>query len=457
MRRCFWLVLLLAASPLAHACSCNGPNPVCSVFWGTPSVFRGRVIERTLIRPPVPPIKDSDGTLHQLIGPGYYKVRFAVSETFHGEQVQEITIYTNEQSSACGFAFRDGAEYLVFANTNAQTQELWTSHCSLTHEIDPAKEDGDLSWLHGLKDAPPGSSILGSLWLPPKQTPPSQIRITLRGPSNRDLTPDEHGKYSANGLTPGTYLVTAALPSGFQSTPPKTVTVLDKGCVQVDWPVRFDSHIRGKVIDAAGTPVPHMFMVLSVHDTNYPNGRRQVDLASADDQGRYDFAGQPPGDYLITANSLGPSAHDPYPTEYYPGTEQADAATLIHLESSASLAGLNITMPVAWKSVTVTAHVVMPDGAPASRATLYARDTSYQWSVQPATGHPLPDGSSTLTVYEGRSYYLTATLQDGIHQRCAGPLKFTAKDGLQLEPIVVEHNWGNCLAQLNPNFKAPVR
>jgi hypothetical protein len=60
-----------------------------------------------------------------------------------------------------------------------------------------------------------------------------------------------------------------------------------------------------------------------------------------------------------------------------------------------------------------------------------------------------------LSLYEGRTYYLVATISGGTQQRCGGPLKFVAKDGVTLGTITIEHNWGNCLAQLGPEFQAP--
>lgn len=65
------------------------------------------------------------------------------------------------------------------------------------------------------------------------------------------------------------------------------------------------------------------------------------------------------------------------------------------------------------------------------------------------------DGRATLKVYEDRTYYLTAVINGETQERCAGPLKFTAKEGMNLATMRIEHNWGNCLAQLNPDFVPP--
>jgi hypothetical protein len=91
MRRGVWRIwLVLSVSSLAHACSCGGPNPICSSFWQSPAIFRGTVVELTLLRDPVREVKNLDGTTSSIISPGKYKVRFRVSETFRGEAQEEI-------------------------------------------------------------------------------------------------------------------------------------------------------------------------------------------------------------------------------------------------------------------------------------------------------------------------------------------------------------------------------
>ena len=84
---------------------------------------------------------------------------------FRGEsQCKEIDILTNDQDSACGFPFATGAaEYLVFSSTNAQTNELWTTTFSHTHELQPGVEDADLAWMRALAAAPKGATIYGSV------------------------------------------------------------------------------------------------------------------------------------------------------------------------------------------------------------------------------------------------------------------------------------------------------
>jgi carboxypeptidase family protein len=420
-------------------------------------VFHGRVVEQTLVSDTQRTETNLDGTSSVIKSPGYYRVRFSVVEMFRGEpQAQEIEILTNEQSSACGFPFVDGAEYVIFAHVNSATNDLWTSQCSHTHELEPGKEDMDISWMRALATAPKGATIYGNL-IPspnPAGTNPSAT-IRLRGLETRNAVADENGKYIFAGLRPGEYRVSAVLPAGFTTDDDRTVIVVDKGCSQVDWPVRFDGRIRGLVTDADGHPLPGIFITLQRRDANSATGLAVMNLKDTGPDGHYDFASVPPGDYLVSVNHLGPSPTRPYPRFYYLDTESEAGAATIHLPASGTADNINVTLPNAWRAVTVYARVLLPDGSPAVGADVNAYDVNYLSSGQPARTDADTDGRATLSVYEGRTYYLVATISGGTQQRCAGPLKFAGKDGVTLGTITVNHNWGNCLAQLNPDFQAP--
>lgn len=101
------------------------------------------------------------------------------------------------------------------------------------------------------------------------------------------------------------------------------------------------------------------------------------------------------------------------------------------------------------------ARVLQPDGTPAISADVYAYDLNYLYSSNPPRANADALGRATLSLYEDRTYYLVATISDGTQQRCGGPLKFVAREGGTLGTITIEHNWGNCLAQLGPEFQAP--
>jgi len=447
--------LLLMVSIPAHACTCAGPTPTCSVFTQSPVIFRGRVSEITPLSPPSSQVKNLDGTTSSIGAPGKLKVQFEVAEVFRGNPGAEVTVFTEEQSSACGFPFKTGAEYIVFTYENKATGELSTSRCSNTHELDPAKEDPDVAWFRERAKLPSGATVFGSIFIPANRKPLPSSQISIKGTENHDVVPDENGKYSIAGLAAGQYTVSATAPSGFVTAGARTISVADRGCAEVDWPVFYDGHIGGRVTDRSGAPIAKLPMELSRRDANAWNGFSMVGLADTDVEGRFEFKEVPPGEYFLTANSLGPSPQRPYPRVYFPNADKIEIATGVQLGTSEKLSNVDMILPVAWKPVAVRARVVLNDGRPASHVEVIAYDLTALWSVEPATAETDENGQAMLTVYEGRAYYLTSLISGGIQQRCGGPLKFTAQNGMKLGTIRIEHNWGNCLAQLDPKFVPP--
>ena len=413
-------------------------------------------MERTLLSHTETTVQNLDGSASTIHSPTFYRVRFFVLETFPGALQEEITVLTNEQGSACGFPFEEAGEYVVFAFSKEGSGQLWTSKCSITHKLQTGNEDADLTWMRALRSAPSGATIYGSLTPPPGLADANlPATISVRGPEVHEALLGSNRQYTFSGLSPGEYTVSALMAPGFVTADPRKVTVTDTGCAQVDWPVHYDGHIRGRVTDASGKPLDNIYMVLQRRDSHVATGLAQVAVNQTDPNGRYDFLRVPPDDYLVSANDLGPSPTRPYPRVYYPNNASDAGAVGVHLGASTIVENINITLPNAWKQVLVHTRVLRSDGSPAIGAAAYAHDVDYQWSGELATAAAGADGCVTLTLYEGRTYYLTATISGGTQQRCAGPLNFTARDGLILDAISIEHNWGNCLAQLNPNFRPP--
>jgi hypothetical protein len=50
MKRILWAIILPLLPTCADACQCLNA-PICSAYWTSPVIFRGKVIEQTLLRP----------------------------------------------------------------------------------------------------------------------------------------------------------------------------------------------------------------------------------------------------------------------------------------------------------------------------------------------------------------------------------------------------------------------
>ncbi len=112
---------------------------------------------------------------------------------------------------------------------------------------------------------------------------------------------------------------------------------------------------------------------------------------------------------------------------------------------------MDLLMPRAWKKVTIAAEVLNEDGTPVPGGTVNGYEVKNRSSVEPMSAVTAHDGTVILPVYDGQEYYLTALMQRGAQQRGGGPVRFTARDGLNVGVVKIEHPWGKCLA-IEPNF-----
>ena len=142
-KRLFGLLVAVIVTPLstsAFACSClaypaDEAEAVARAWPETDVVFAGKVVA---IKPATP-------------GQGRWtKVTFEVSDTWKGTDGDgQLVVTTASDSAMCGYPFKAGERYVVFANRRPQSDELTTSLCSLNrlegtaeklkHELDKAK------------------------------------------------------------------------------------------------------------------------------------------------------------------------------------------------------------------------------------------------------------------------------------------------------------------------------
>ena len=126
------LAVLACVAPHACACSC-APTDFYAAFAGSHAVFLGEVLEISSPAPERP---------HQV------SVTVRVENAWKGATVSSTThVLTASNDAACGFPFRVGARYLVYADRSDEPPtpgELWASLCSRTHETWPEDPDLDL-------------------------------------------------------------------------------------------------------------------------------------------------------------------------------------------------------------------------------------------------------------------------------------------------------------------------
>ena len=390
----------LAGACPALACSCMAPGPVCSAYWSTSTLFLGHVVE-------IEHVYDNPPSANA-IGPGRYIVHFDVTERYRGVAERQAVIHTADQGSACGFEFKQGHDYLVYASASPNGQ-LSTNHCTGTHEVVKRADDADIQWIEALPKAPPGASVFGRIQsLRPNPTGSydatglAAITVAVTGPETKTVASGADGKFRADGLAPGRYVVSAAAPERYEPFPNWTVTLQDRGCAEVGWNTRLDGHIRGHVYLANGAPAAGVYLTVKVADArpDQPWASQASYVTTAAD-GAFDFSPLAAGSYVFAANMDFSMLNGTYYRKaYFPGTAHRAEATTITVDAGETAGDLRFFLPPDSPppSIPVEVTVVGFDGAPVPDARIAAYDDMWENSVTPVTVNADNKGKATLVL-----------------------------------------------------------
>lgn len=122
-------IMTISIPSNAYACSCVEPVSVQDELSRSESVFSGRVLE----------VKE-ERTNRYLSN----AVLFEIGQIWKGRSESQIMIHTGSGDGDCGFDFKKGEEYLVYANPSSMygnKEQLVTIICDRTNELAQAEED----------------------------------------------------------------------------------------------------------------------------------------------------------------------------------------------------------------------------------------------------------------------------------------------------------------------------
>ena len=438
----------LAGACPALACSCMGPIPVCSTFWRTSALFLGHVvqIEHVYDKPPEA----------NVIGPGQYIVHFDVTESYRGAAGRQTVIHTADQGSMCGFEFKQGRDYLVYASA-APNGDLSTSHCTGTHEVVNRADDADIQWIEALPKAPPGASVYGRIQsLRPNPSGSydaaalADITVAVTGPETKTVTSGADGKFRADGLAPGKYVVSAAAPERYEPFPNWTVTLQDRGCAEVGWSTRLDGHIRGHAYFSDGTPAAGIYLTAKAADARPDQPwMAQASYVTTAADGGFDFSPLAAGSYVLAANMDFSMLNGTYYRKaFFPGTAHRPEAAVVTVGAGEISGDLRFFLPPDSPPPSIPVEVTVAgfDGAPVPDARIAAYDDMWENSVTPVTVNTDKQGKATVVLRPGSHYDVVAWASSpGPGQSCAEPLGVDAREGVAPLLLVLSHRFGNCL------------
>ena len=121
------IVALSFLDTTIFACTCLPSENATKELEQSTAVFCGRVLE-------VRRNQQETGLFTRV------EAVFEVERIWKGVEKRTINVFTSSQSSACGYEFKKGKEYLVYASRDAEGR-LITSICSRTRRMKEAGDD----------------------------------------------------------------------------------------------------------------------------------------------------------------------------------------------------------------------------------------------------------------------------------------------------------------------------
>jgi hypothetical protein len=469
----YLLVMLLSAAP-ADASSCLQIS-ACDAYLrkDIPLIFRGEVIEVEPVPMQLPSAsqpEQSSPMLAVVNVPETDSVHFVIREWLKGKrQNADITVLAQRGT------YQVGKEYLVYMDINPSTGVLFTNSCVRWQNMSEADSKvSDLQLLRDLSLTDGKGAIVGRFYLggadmgggqaPIGHTP---VKVSIDGPVQRDTQSEsinEGQAYLLAGIPAGEYAVSAKAPEGVSVIPvPEAmnrVSIAPNSCREVDWFLRVDSHIRGRVTDVAGRPVEHANVSLFVRGIREPDLARgrfaPISTRMTDADGRYDFAGINPGDYSVVLHPAPAKTGDAYPPVFYPALELPSEAQILHLKGPETIDGIDLVRPEELHPATVDLTVKRSNGTAITNAMVIITDPGF--AIQTAAfGRTDSEGRLQVQLFSGREYTITASTPDPNGQpqetpQCAGPVEFVAQEGLALPPLIPDKTFKACRSATHPRL-----
>ena len=393
------IAFLTTGSARLHACSCAPFRQPCAAEWTASAIFVGEVIN-----------------IDQLVEPemwGSRRVSFVVRESFKGIGERIVDVLTGSGGGDCGFDFKTGSSYLVFAGRSATTGRLGTGTCSKTALLSWSKDQLKL-----LRKVPQPSGertlLQGSVTRHPFRNGPSDwakeavpgVRVQLMGQQGTwETRTAVDGRFEFRAPL-GRYRLTVESGDGVYSQPDASagldVRLVDaKACAPIDIQLWSNGRVRGRLIDSAGRPVSFLTLDIAKRADSfrpYPEARTTTDR-----DGRFAFDRLAPGDYEIGLT-----------LQKYVGRKDEDFAIRlgsdahVSVEAETDLDAGTIRLPDTVHVQSVKGVVVDEGGAPVADAEVHAVTPGRNLGVSSGPVMTDAQGQFAISIVAGRVHELVA-------------------------------------------------
>ena len=433
----------LAGAPSADACSCISSGPACQAFWKTDVVFDGTVVN-------IDPTTRDETFSDRTFWVSEFVVTLQVRQSWKGIEGETVQVTTSGSGASCGFDFKMGGRYLVFASRGEGSRPR-VSLCSATRAYDGT---GETAAFFGSLAAPEsGGRIFGAIhsYTRSFKNPasdgraPMDLEVRLSGNGRTLTTTAKAGRYEFSGLPAGNYGLSVVVPDGYTTSMPTRPAEIQnpRACFESDFGLTPSGRISGWVVDKSGRGVPKVEVEATAADIVLDRQKYlQTVSARSDDSGLFELRELPPGRYIVGLNLQDfPTQYRPYARTIFPGGNEPPMAIELELGQSANLGHWVIPPPLAV--IKLTGTITWKDGTPAAGVYVGLSDIG-QDAASPARGAggamSGTDGRFVVDAREGRSYrFIARPAGTGPLLRISAP-QIDARAGVGPIAIVIEQD-----------------
>ena len=446
--RMLFILGLMAAN--VWGCSCGVSltgTPPCESAWRYDAVFTGTVTD---IKDPELPITPVEPARPSLSFP-QRKVQIKITEALTGldSSQKEIVIETGLGGGDCGFGFRRGFDYIVFASKKPGGG-FSASICTPTRLVENATED--LKYFHQLANARPISEIrvtaydVNGTWVHGsgglRQMPVlAGVRVTIDGGGVHESSKtDGAGRHIFAGLPPGEYKLDASLEGYAKPEGLQPVQVHTKGCAEVALPLRLDRSVSGRVFTNEGLPASGVIVESVPLRPRYENDiPTAADSSTTDANGRYELHHLATGDYYLGISlTRSPTLQNPYTRWFFPGTEEPTRAGILHVSDRPEAQLMDLAVPAQQHDRVIQGMVFWPDGRPAPGINIFVVDPRWPWQVSTVAATSDKQGRFTTHGLDRTRYRLHAVGFADSEPTPPSPAVRAVQGPISAEPIPIE-------------------
>lgn len=441
------LIIFLLGLERAQACSCaRNPSPVVG-YKSAPIVFIGSVKS---IREEKTKINHFGVEREARIGLAAY---FDVEEAFKGLNQKQATVFTGGGGGDCGYSFRVGERYLIFAfplkensgeniiaatvfgnseiaQKNIVGAAMTTNICTLTNAVKSVPDQ--LAMIRAFLKGKPEPRIYGSISeyvynfdggiSPHYVGAMSGVGVVADGRNGRlDAKTDENGKFSIINPPVGKYTVKFLLPATHTvlwdwekptAYPVEIKTAED--AAELNLAAQILATIGGTVFDSRGRPVGGdvQLSLIPLEFADKPISDLPHRSEYTKENGKYLFDGVKPGKYVLGVNvAEAPAKNTPYPKTYFPSGGDRSTAKVIEISIGQKLNDFDFRLPKQLEKFAVSGKAVSSDGKAVAGADVNIFDIETpNESVFGFSDDVKTDarGNFTIVAFKNRRYLLHA-------------------------------------------------